>query len=175
MILRRERSLFPTVKSPFKWLPWCEGVRGRGGAVCPLSAFASYWWVGLSLLWTAILHILQLLQCGLKPNDFPKKKNPRLSLIDGDFSVIKLHELSSYQGLRLPTMQMATLGLPSLCCMQMCAEGGVLYVQRVCSILLESHDNSLQLDNNFHYHLHPQWPLEVCGFKRLACFLNYQI
>lgn len=58
-----------------------------------------------------------------------KKKNPRLSLIDGDFSVIKLHELSSYQGLRLPTMQMATLGLPSLGCMQMCAEGGVLYVQ----------------------------------------------
>lgn len=83
MILRRERSLFPTVKSPFKWLPWCEGVRGRGGAVCPLSAFASCWWVVLSLLWTAILHILQLLQCGLKPNDFPKKKNPRLSLIDG--------------------------------------------------------------------------------------------
>lgn len=69
--------------------------------------------------------------------------------------VIKLHELSSYQVLKLPTIQMATLGLLSLCCMQMCAGGGVLYVQRVCSIL-ESHDNSLQLDNNFHYHLHPQ-------------------
>lgn len=60
---------------------------------------------------------------------FQKKKKSQTVTDRWDFSVIKLHELSSYQGLRLPTMQMATLGLPSLGCMQMCAEGGVLYVQ----------------------------------------------
>lgn len=60
---------------------------------------------------------------------FQKKKKSQTVTDRWDFSVIKLHELSGYQGLRLPTMQMATLGLPSLGCMQMCAEGGVLYVQ----------------------------------------------